>query len=508
MDSQGLRPGLSLFDSATLVAGSMIGSGIFIVSADIARHVGSPAAILTVWIVSGLMTIAGALSYGELAAMMPQAGGQYVYLREAYGRLWAFLFGWTMLLVIQTGTIAAVAVAFARFAGVLWPALGASVWLGDGSMGLSGERLGAIAVIVLLTAANARGLDAGRVVQNVFTSAKVLSLLLIITLGCVVAPNHDAIQANFAGRAAFFGSAPLTLGFLSVFGAAMVGSLFSADAWASVTFAASEVRDPKRDLPRALAGGTILVIALYVLTNLAYLLELPARSAGPGALSVFGARDRECRQRSGRRGGDGDRVGPRRRGRDRDSGDDLDLRLRQRPDSDRRARDLRDGRRRGLFRRRRAPQPRARACAGAQDSGGLGVPARPVGYLFRPSGLCSLCSVAILCSGRRRDLRDARDAAAVAAALSGVGLPLRAGRLSGRGDGFDGQPARGQAALLVARVGDCNERRAGLCAAIAPAGDAARIAQDRKVIARLERRARRSSRRVFALKLSNQFPAE
>jgi basic amino acid/polyamine antiporter, APA family len=288
MDSQGLRPGLSLFDSATLVAGSMIGSGIFIVSADIARHVSSPAAILTVWIVSGLMTIAGALSYGELAAMMPQAGGQYVYLREAYGRLWAFLFGWTMLLVIQTGTIAAVAVAFARFAGVLWPALGASVWLGGGSMGLSGERLGAIAVIVLLTAANARGLDAGRIVQNVFTSAKVLSLLLIITLGCLVAPNHDAIQANFAGRAAFFGSAPLTLGFLSVFGAAMVGSLFSADAWASVTFAASEVRDPKRDLPRALAGGTILVIALYVLTNLAYLLELPARSAGPGALSVFG----------------------------------------------------------------------------------------------------------------------------------------------------------------------------------------------------------------------------
>src|SRR5271154_3148753 len=132
MDSQGLRPGLSLFDSATLVAGSMIGSGIFIVSADIARHVSSPAAILTVWIVSGLMTIAGALSYGELAAMMPQAGGQYVYLREAYGRLWAFLFGWTMLLVIQTGTVAAVAVAFARFAGVLWPALGSRVWLGWG----------------------------------------------------------------------------------------------------------------------------------------------------------------------------------------------------------------------------------------------------------------------------------------------------------------------------------------------------------------------------------------
>ncbi len=276
MESEGLKPTLSLFDSATIVAGSMIGSGIFIVSADIARHVSSPAAILAVWIVSGLMTIAGALSYGELAAMMPLAGGQYVYLREAYGRLCAFLFGWTLLLVIQTGTVAAVAVAFARFAGVLWPALGSRVWLGWGSVGLSGERLGAIAVVVMLTATNLRGLDAGRMVQNVFTSAKALSLLLIIALGCVLAPNPDAIRANFSSHAAFFGSAPLSLGFLSVFGAAMVGSLFSADAWATVTFAASEVRDPQRDLPLALAGGTILVIVLYVLTNVAYLCELPA----------------------------------------------------------------------------------------------------------------------------------------------------------------------------------------------------------------------------------------
>jgi APA family basic amino acid/polyamine antiporter len=274
MDSEGLKPGLSLFDSAAIVAGSMIGSGIFIVSADIARHVGSPAAILAVWVVSGLMTIAGALSYGELAAMMPQAGGQYVYLREAYGRLWAFLFGWTLLLVIQTGTVAAVAVAFARFAGVLWPVLGSRVWLGVGAIGLSGERVAAIAVIALLTAANLRGLNAGRIVQNVFTSAKALSLILIIALGCVLAPNHDAIRANFSSRAAFF--APLSPGFLSMFGAAMVGGLFSADAWASVTFAASEVRDPKRYLPRALAWGTVVVIVLYVLTNLAYLCELPA----------------------------------------------------------------------------------------------------------------------------------------------------------------------------------------------------------------------------------------
>src|SRR5579859_4710969 len=144
-----LKRGLSLFDSTTIVAGSMIGSGIFIVSADIMRQTGSPAGLLTVWILSGLMTVAGALGYGELAAMMPHAGGQYVFLREAYGGVWAFAFGWTLLLVIQTGTIAAVAVAFARFGGVLWPALGSHVFLGSGSIGLSGERIGAITVIVL-----------------------------------------------------------------------------------------------------------------------------------------------------------------------------------------------------------------------------------------------------------------------------------------------------------------------------------------------------------------------
>src|SRR5215813_12148652 len=160
--SAALRPGLGLFDSVTLVAGSMIGSGIFIVAADIVRQAGSPAALLATWIVAGLMTIAGALAYGELAAMMPQAGGQYVYLREAYGRLWGFLFGWTLFLVIQTGTIAAVAVAFARFLGVLWPALGSHVWLGAGSFGFSGERLGAILVIAILTTANLHGLNMGR----------------------------------------------------------------------------------------------------------------------------------------------------------------------------------------------------------------------------------------------------------------------------------------------------------------------------------------------------------
>ncbi len=284
--SQSLKPGLSLFDSTTLVAGSMIGSGIFIVSADIARQVGSPAALLAVWIVSGLMTIAGALAYGELAAMMPEAGGQYVYLREAYGPLAAFLFGWTLLLIVQTGTVAAVAVAFGRFGGVIVPGVKSELWFGIGGAGLSGERLCAIAVIALLTWANLRGLELGKLVQNLFTSAKLFALLLIAVVGCLAARNPQALEANFASAAAFMGSRPLGLPFAAAFGAAMVGGLFSADAWASVTFTASEVRNPRRDLPLALSIGTGLVILLYLFTNVAYLCELPANGSAGGA-TVF-----------------------------------------------------------------------------------------------------------------------------------------------------------------------------------------------------------------------------
>jgi len=284
MGAEELRPGLSLFDAATIVAGSMIGSGIFIVSADIARQVGSPVGVLAVWLVTGLMTIAGALAYGELAAMMPFAGGQYVFLREAYGGVWAFCFGWTLLLVIQTGTIAAVAVAFARFGGVIWPALGPRIFLGFGSFGLSGERIGALTIIGVLTAVNLRGLNLGRLVQNSFTSAKVLSLLFVVSLGFVIAPNAAAFRANFGSLTNFAGGREFSPGLLAAFGAAMVGALFSADAWANVTFAASEVREPGRNLPPALALGTALVIALYLLTNLAYMFELPVtpRTAVPG----------------------------------------------------------------------------------------------------------------------------------------------------------------------------------------------------------------------------------
>jgi APA family basic amino acid/polyamine antiporter len=253
----------------------MIGSGIFIVSADIARQLRSPAGLLAVWLVSGLMTIAGALSYGELAAMMPQAGGQYIFLREAYGRTLAFCFGWTLLLVIQTGTIAAVAVAFGRFAGVIFPALGSHIFFGFGTIGLSGERLGAIAIILLLTAVNLRGLNFGRALQNVFTSAKVMSLLFVIGVGCMIAPNRIAIRANFGSFSNFSGFNGLSNNLIAVFGAAMVGALFSADAWGNVTFTASEVRNPRHNLPRALGVGTGLVIGLYLLTNLAYMFELP-----------------------------------------------------------------------------------------------------------------------------------------------------------------------------------------------------------------------------------------
>jgi APA family basic amino acid/polyamine antiporter len=292
MEEDGLKPELSLFDAATIVAGSMIGSGIFIVSADIARQVRSPAGLLGVWLVSGLMTISGALSYGELAAMMPQAGGQYVFLREAYGGMWAFCFGWTLLLVIQTGTIAAVAVAFGRFAGVIWPAFGSHIFMGIGTVGLSGERIGAIAIIALLTAVNLRGLNLGRIVQNLFTSAKVLSLLFIVALGCAVAPNLVAMRANFGSLSEFAGTRELSPGLLAAFGAAMVGALFSADAWANVTFTAAEVRNPRRNLPRALGLGTGLVISLYLLTNVAYMFELPVlttstASAGPITTTVF-----------------------------------------------------------------------------------------------------------------------------------------------------------------------------------------------------------------------------
>ncbi len=257
---------LGLFDSTTIVAGSMIGSGIFLVSADIARYTASPGWLLTVWVLAGALTVAAALSYGELAAMFPKAGGQYVYLREAFGPAAAFLFGWTQLLVIQTGTIAAVAVAFARFLGVLWPPLGDQPMFAAGGFGPTPQRLVAIVLIVGLTWANGRGLQTGKSVQNGFTVAKAGVLLAVVAVALVARPHEtDALR-----QTPFFGGLRL-----SAFGPAMVGALFASDAWNNVTFTAGEVRDPQRNVPGSLLWGTGLVIALYLAVNVSYLAVLP-----------------------------------------------------------------------------------------------------------------------------------------------------------------------------------------------------------------------------------------
>ena len=289
--------GLGLLDSTMLVAGSMIGSGVFIVSADIGRQVGSTGWLLLVWLVTGALTVSAALSYGELAAMMPRAGGQYIYLREAYSPLWGFLYGWTLFLVIQTGTIAAVAVAFSRYLGVLVPAISPSAWIippinlsANYAISLSLQQLVALVVIVLLTVVNTRGLQIGKIIQNVFTSAKTLSLALLILIGFFLGRNADAIRSNFSDLWTPHGVSPVqpylssiptvlatdgALGLLVAFCVAQVGSLFSSDAWNNITFIAGEVRNPRRNLPLALAAGTGLVTVLYILANVAYLFMLP-----------------------------------------------------------------------------------------------------------------------------------------------------------------------------------------------------------------------------------------
>src|SRR5262245_27208974 len=328
-EGSGFQRRLGLFDATMLVAGAMIGSGIFIVSADISRDLGSSGWLLAVWVLTGVITLAGALSYAELAAMMPQAGGQYVYLRESYSPLFAFLYGWTAFLVIQTGFIAAVSVAFAKFLGVLWPWLGTDTspdspavlfrhtfaepivltmplpWLSKPlevfnrkEFTVTAGQLVGVGVIVFLTALNCRGLREGKFVQNVFTVTKTLALAALIVIGLTVGASSTAIQANLADpwggvtttpafRAAQEQIAgPAALAVLMVFGGAMVGGLFSADSWNNVTFIAGEMRNPRRNLPLSLFLGVGLVITLYVLANVAYLAALPLAGT-PGAESAF-----------------------------------------------------------------------------------------------------------------------------------------------------------------------------------------------------------------------------
>jgi APA family basic amino acid/polyamine antiporter len=285
---EGFTRGLGLFDATMVVAGSMIGSGIFIVSAPMARQLGSPGWLLLAWALTGALTIAAALSYGELAGMMPRAGGQYVYLREAYSPLVGFLYGWTLFMVIQTGTIAAVAVAFARYAGVVAPGIAEDRYLlpplhlsETYAVSLSTAQVAAVLLIALLTWMNTRGLEYGRLVQNVFTTAKTGALAALILIGAVAAwsaetGNFEAFWTLHRVEPVADGlSAATAFGLFVALCVSQTGSLFSADAWNNITFVAGEVRNPGRTIPRSLALGTGLVIALYLLANVVYLATLP-----------------------------------------------------------------------------------------------------------------------------------------------------------------------------------------------------------------------------------------
>lgn len=278
------RREITRLDATALVVGTMIGSGIFLVSADIMRQVSSPGVMLLVWALSGVITLMGALSYGELAAMFPNAGGQYVYLREGISPLFGYLYGWTLFAVIQTGTIAAVAVAFAKFTAIFWPGLSPDVWfgttvnLGSGpiSIGVSPQRLLAIGSVIALTWINARGVRSGARIQTTLTIVKTLSLAALVVLGLLIGRNATAIAANFGAN--FWPAKGLTLALLPIIGSAMVGSLFSMDSWNNVGFAGSELKNPKKDLPLSMAMGTLTVTILYLLANVAYLVTLPGNS--------------------------------------------------------------------------------------------------------------------------------------------------------------------------------------------------------------------------------------
>jgi basic amino acid/polyamine antiporter, APA family len=324
-EERGFVKAIGLFDGTMIVAGSMIGSGIFIVAADISRQTGSAGGLLLTWVLTGFLTIAAALSYGELAALFPHAGGQYIYLREAYSPLWGFLYGWTLFLVIQTGTIAAVAIGFARYLGVLFPSISPKSWViapidisSKFAISLSVQQFVAILMIVFLTFLNTRGVRLGKWIQNIFTSAKMLALLGLILLCVFVARNGAAISANFSHLWAIHGAQAIEpganflrrllptvsaesewAGLLVAFAVAQVGSLFSADAWNNIGFTAGEVKNPKRDVALSMAFGTMIVITLYCLANLAYLCALPLeqiqnapddRVATAALSAIFGAK--------------------------------------------------------------------------------------------------------------------------------------------------------------------------------------------------------------------------
>jgi len=286
-----LKKRVNLFDGISIVAGAMIGSGIFIVSADIARNVGSPGWLMVVWLITGIITVIGALSYGELASMMPQVGGQYVYLKEAYHPLLGFLFGWTTFLVIQCGSIAAVAVAFAKFSGVLFPWISErNILLQLGPLKINSTMVIAIAMISFLTWLNTRGIVTGKTVANIFSSTKVIALFGFIAIGFLATKNINSLEINKevfwqAGQIGQDNKVMPLIGFtlIAAIGTALVGSLFSADAWYNVTYISGEVINPKRNVPLSLFFGTLLVSVIYLLTNFVYIKVLPLSGSPDGA---------------------------------------------------------------------------------------------------------------------------------------------------------------------------------------------------------------------------------
>jgi basic amino acid/polyamine antiporter, APA family len=303
-----LKKSLGLFDATMLVAGSMIGSGIFIVSSEMSRAVGSSGYLLLLWLITGIITLIAALSYGELAGMMPKAGGQYYYIQQAYNKMLAFLYGWTFFTVIQTGTIAAVAVAFAKYSAVFFPQLNLPL-VTIGNFKITFGQLYAIASVVLLTYINCRGIQKGKVIQTVFTSAKIIALLALIILGIYIGLHQNTWSLNMHNAweaaqqvkdkdAGTWHAVSLTgWALLGVMGATIINSLFSSDAWNNVTFIAGEIKSPERNIPRSLFLGTLIVTIIYILANIAYLSLLPLQG-DPTAADVtrqgiqFAANDR------------------------------------------------------------------------------------------------------------------------------------------------------------------------------------------------------------------------
>jgi basic amino acid/polyamine antiporter, APA family len=281
----GFKPSLSAFDATMIVAGSMIGSGIFIVSADITRNVGSAGWLVAVWLLTGFMTLTAALSYGELSAMFPKAGGQYVYLKESYNPLLGFLYGWSFFSVIQTGTIAAVGVAFSKFAGYFFPSLemtDANILIQMGFLKIYPAQLLSIAIIILLTYINTKGVQGGKMIQSTFTITKLASLFGLIGFGFLLASKASVWDANWTNAwemktiAADNSTTPIFgVAILGAIAASMVGSIFSSDAWNNVTFIAGEIKNPQRNIGLSLFLGTLIVTVIYISANLMYLSVLP-----------------------------------------------------------------------------------------------------------------------------------------------------------------------------------------------------------------------------------------